>query len=114
MEETNVTQADSRANWPMLTKFNPAATNKTSQKGDWGGGEVGRGEGGGPFCDVLLVAAGLTLVNIGQLALLSAKAGEVQVPLRRPQPMSKKLVVGSENSMFLKNHQNHNLRVQIH
>ena len=24
--------ADSRANWPMLTKFNPAATNKTSQK----------------------------------------------------------------------------------
>ena len=32
MEEIYVTQADSRAHWPMLTKFNPAATNKTSQK----------------------------------------------------------------------------------
>ena len=79
----------------MLTKFSPTATNKTSQKakGDWKGGV-------GPlfaFCDVLLVAAGLNLVNIGQLALLSAKAGEVWVPRRRPQPRSKKYVFGPKN-----------------
>ena len=53
------------------------------------------------FCDVLLVAAGLNLVNIGQLALLSAKAGEVWVPRRRPQPRSKKYVFGPK---IIKNH----------
>ena len=53
------------------------------------------------FCDVLLVAAGLNLVNIGQLALLSAKAGEVRVPRRRPQPRSKKYVFGAK---IIKNH----------
>ena len=65
----------------------------------------GLGAGGvGPlfaFCDVLLVAAGLNLVNIGQLALLSAKAGEVRVPRRRPQPRSKKYVFGAK---IIKNH----------
>ena len=45
-----------------VTKFNPAATNKTSQKESSGEG-VGRG-GGAPFCDVLLVAAGLYLVTL--------------------------------------------------
>ena len=56
---------------------------------------------GAPFSDVLLVAAGLNLVNIGQWALLSAKAGEVRVPRRRPQPRSKKYVFGEK---IIKNH----------
>ena len=84
----------------MSTKCNPAATNETSQKAKRGleAGGVGSLFA---FCDVLLVAAGLNLVNIGQLALLSAKAGEVWVPRRRPQPRSKKYVFGTKIS---KNH----------
>ena len=79
----------------MLTKFKPAATNKTSQKAKRDPIPP-RPNPLFAICDVLLVAAGSNLVSIGQLALLSAKAGEVRVPRRRPQPRSKKYVFGAK------------------
>ena len=59
-------QAGSTANLPNTANFNPAATSEASQKGVEWVGKWGVG-GAAPFCDVLLVAAGLDLFNFGKL-----------------------------------------------
>ena len=84
---------DSRANWPTLTKFNPEATNKTSQKAKRRLG-VGWGRVGG-----------LTLVNWLCCLPRPAKSGS---SVAAPSLYQKSRLFGTEKLFFFKYYDNHN------